>query len=366
MSKIKTIRKKFLKFLKNQNLQVIVLVIVIIINTWLITNLFRPQDQGVFCLPENLELFEAAEGVPVTFGGLQARKIDGLLVESQATSSRPLAVIIENHFKAWPQSGLAEANLVYEFLTEGGITRFLAFYDPSSNVKKIGPVRSCRPYFLNVAEEFQALHAHVGGSPSCLDLLKRRRYDVYNLDEYSKTDYFWRSKSRFAPHNVYTSTELMNEYLKDKEIDLEYPFESWEYKDDSPTELSSAAKINIDFSTYTYNVTWQYDKKNNNYQRYVTGDPVYDTSGAGLRPKNIIIQRVKTRLLDSIGRLSQQLEGRGDAIVFMDGQVITGHWKKPDRNSRTRFYSETGEEIQFNRGQTWVEVVPTDRQVTYK
>ncbi|NQU77086.1 DUF3048 domain-containing protein [Candidatus Falkowbacteria bacterium] len=354
---------KLRHFIKNQNVQVITLVIFVILDTVLISNIFfssKKVEEDFFNYDDSG--FDSL--LPST--GLSPRALDGLLVSSEATSSRPIAVIIENHFDAWPQSGVSDANLVYEFLTEGGITRFLAFFDPASLAPNIGPVRSCRPYFLNVAEELEAVLSHVGGSPDCLDLLKRRQYNVYDLDEYSKGDYFFRSKIKNPPHNVYTSTELITKYLGEKDIPSEHQFENWKYKDDSPTTSTAASQILVDFSTYTYNVAWQYDEKNNDYRRFVTDEPHKDSNSEEIRAKNIVVQRVKARLLDSVGRLALTMEGRGDAMVFLDGDAIEGYWKKPDRNSRTRFYSMDGQEIAFNRGTTWVEILPTDREVNYE
>jgi len=370
---LKSSFKNFKELIKNQDLLVIILVILVIANTVLVTKLLDSHN-----VRERFYLDESEKPVAEIRQSLQFRALDGLPAENGATSTRPLAVVIENHFESWPQTGIAEANLVYEFLTEGGVTRFLALYDQSSKIEKIGPVRSCRPYFLNIAEEFQALHTHIGGSPECLDLIKKRRFDVFDLDEYTKTDYFWRASDRDAPHNVYTSIDLMAEYLKDKEIPNEYIFESWKYYGDSyettdkkiqvlesPPE-PTASKISIDFSTYTYNVEWIYNKESYEYIRYLTGDPQKDSSGSEIRARNIVIQRVKARVLDSKGRLSLAMQGRGDALIFQDGQVIEGHWKKSTPKERTRFYSANGEEIEFNRGITWVEVVPTDREVSYE
>lgn len=381
MSKIKTKIKiylgRFKHFFRNPNFQIIVLVLLIVVDTLMITNFLSSlkSSENFFCPNKFVDPRPAGEPVLARLPELQHRALDGVVItDGQPTSTRPLAVVIENHFEARPQTGLADANLVYEFLTEGGITRFLTFYDASGAIEKIGPVRSCRPYFLNVAEEFQALFTHVGGSPACLDLLASRSFDVYNLDEYAKTNYFWRDKLRQPPHNVYISIKSMSQYLADKEIDSQFEFELWEFKDevqsndlDDSSSLASTAKIiRVDFGVSTYNIEWHYNKKANNYKRYVMGEPHQDLSGQIVKAKNIIVQSVKARVLDSLGRLSFQMEGRGDSLIFQDGLVLEGYWKKPDRRARTRFYSSAGEEIRFNRGTTWIEVLPTDREVSYE
>ena len=126
----------------------------------------------------------------------EPRALDGVLVE--ATEKDPLvaAVIIDNMVEGRPPAGLARASLVFEAPVEAEITRLLAFYPFSSEVKKIGPIRSLRPYFLSWAEEMADILAHVGGSPEALKLAKKS--PVFNLDEFTHTSSFWRDEARKA------------------------------------------------------------------------------------------------------------------------------------------------------------------------
>ncbi|MCG2692716.1 DUF3048 domain-containing protein, partial [Candidatus Parcubacteria bacterium] len=375
--------KKYLdrlnRVIKDQDFQVIVLVISVIAATWLIKDLISPPSGSFFDCPPTAP--NQCEVVLDDLGPDESRAprhLDGVLVDKQASSTRALAVVLENYFESRPASGLSQASIVYETLAEGGITRFLALYDASSSVEEIGPVRSCRTYYLNLAEEYQALFAHVGGSPACLDNIKRRAYDVYDLNQYFKAHYFWRN-GRQAPHNVYTSSELLNEYLNEMAIDKEYEFESWLYKDGQDmvrlgfktqpnvAKDEQGKNIVIDYSYANYKVEWQYDEVAKDYLRYLGGKVHQDKDGFKIRAKNIIVQYVKTSLIDKIGRLKMELEGRGEALVFQDGKVIKGYWKKSERGERTRFYcDEDDEEIALNPGVTWVEIVPSDREVEWE
>ena len=88
--------------------------------------------------------------------------------------------------------------------------------------------------------------------------------------------------------------------------------------------------------------------------------------GGKIRAKNVIVQYVKTRIADNENRLSIETIGEGEALVYMNGEEISAIWKKPKREMRTLFYDDSGKEISFNRGTTWIEVVPTDRNVTFE
>lgn len=292
------------------------------------------------------------------------RKIDGVSVPSDQSNIYPVAVMIENLVSARPQSGLSEANLVYEALAEGGVTRFMAIYAASGTISEIGPVRSSRSYYLDWVKEFNALYAHIGGSPESLSLIKK--YEIFDLNQFSNSQYFWRHKDRPAPHNLYTSSEFLAYALRDKKASSEGNYESWLFKSDEPKESWPTEEKNviIDFSSFNYKVEYKYDNKNNEYVRYQAGQPHLDKEGHQIKAKNLVVQYLKTSLVDK-ERLGMETIGEGEAIIFRDGQAVTGAWKKESREARTRFYDKEGGEVKFNRGTTWIEIVPSGRTVNY-
>ncbi len=130
--------------------------------------------------------------------------IDGTPATPEQIARRPLAVMIENSPAARPQSGLSQASVVYEAITEGGITRFLAIY-LNGEPAVIGPVRSARPHFIYLAQEYDPVFVHCGESYEALQILARNS-PVRNLDQIKYGKPFWRSRKRPAPHNLYTSS----------------------------------------------------------------------------------------------------------------------------------------------------------------
>ena len=122
-----------------------------------------------------------------------------------ATDARAVAVMINNHPKARPQSGLSKADLVYEILAEGDITRFLAVFQ-SEMPDNIGPVRSARAYFVELAKGLNALYIAHGYSPEAKEMLDGGYIDNLNGMVYDGT-LFKRASFRQAPHNSYITYE---------------------------------------------------------------------------------------------------------------------------------------------------------------
>ncbi len=291
--------------------------------------------------------------------------IDGVKVSKNVPDFYPLAVTVENHLKARPQAGLADANLVIEAPVEGGITRFLAFFADGKKIKNIGPIRSARPYFLDWVQEFGALYAHVGGSPEALQTIKNNP-EIHSLDQYFQGRYYWRSLKRKAPHNVYSSYELLSQAMKDLGLE-KVKIEKWKFKDDTPEEEKSEKVLGviIDFSTHANQVAWFYQKDRNEYYRYQAGKLHLDEEGKIIAAKNVIIQKTSVISQDKEDRKKIKTIGSGEALIFLDGKIIQGFWKKPCITKRTKFYSKE-EEVAFNRGVSWIEVVDKNTNIKIK
>jgi hypothetical protein len=325
--------------------------------------LFPKTPISTVLIPQKNNNEQAA--VPAVF----VRRIDGQLVETQVDADRaPVGVMIENSIDARPQSGLDRATVVYETLAEGGVTRFLAMYLPTVDIKKIGPVRSARHYYVDWVEEYGSAYAHAGGSP--LGLSQITRDHVPDLNGIGNAwRFFYRDQSLPAPHNLFTNSEQLQKSL----VELGYPtsmtVSPWAFDDvQTPTAGSrGATSISIDFSGKAYTVRYEYDAVTRTYLRFNANVPHIDrASHAQLRTDNVIIQFVeRPRLLAEKGRIDLKAIGSGKVLVFRNGAVSEGTWQKSSSAGRTAFSAADGTPIGLNRGTTWVEVVPIDRSVTY-
>jgi predicted small lipoprotein YifL len=275
--------------------------------------------------------------------------------------NRAVAVSIENSPAARPQSGLDEAEIIYEFMAEGGITRFLAVFWPDVP-EKIGPIRSARPFLIETAAAYDSLFLHAGASPDGFEMLSEQ--DIMHLDQIYQSKYFWRSSKRPAPHNLYSGKPALSSYLSDLE-ELEYPEQFHFLTASVISDFVKAENIVIDYWG-DYEVLYRYDNLNNNYHRFLDNfdNPHQSENGKNLIAKNIIVQYVKTDVKDQEGRLEVDLDSGGKIELFRDGIVVEGRWEK-NSDYKIEYYNNDGDNIQINPGQTWIQVVPSNTEISY-
>jgi len=300
-----------------------------------------------------------------------ARKLDGVIVETkEETNPYPVAVMVENLSSIRPQSGISRASVVYEALAEGGISRFMLVFPGDKNVaESIGPVRSARSYYLEWLSEYDALYAFSGAYPPVLAAISG--LEIKNMNAmYDGSKYYWRDHSFAAPHNMFTSSENLGYAIRDKGLDGvdEAKFRAWKFKDEAELEdrPTDAKNITIDFSAAAYSVEYKYDRESNTYLRFNAGAEHTDrNTSEQLAPKNVVVYKLSTRVIDDKGRLEMDVVGEGEATMFSNGMATKGTWKKASRTDRTLFYDESGKEYEFSRGQTWVDVIPDDKSYEY-
>ncbi|MEY8459348.1 DUF3048 domain-containing protein [Lactococcus ileimucosae] len=288
-------------------------------------------------------------------------------------AKRPItAVMVENSPEARPQSGLKEAGVVFEAVAEGGITRFVAMYQ-EKQPDLIGPVRSIRPYFVEWAAGFDAGLAHVGGSELALDMVKSGNY-VTDLDQFrAPAGIFWRSDDRIAPHNMYTNTRGLDEYMEkaekkrsDFEVWKRLPLRTEKTENTDSSELPIAHNIQFPVSTGIFAVGYQYDATSNTYKRFQGGEAHQDREKGQLSPDVVIAIMVNQSLSADGNHMDIEMTGAGKAYIFQNGKVQEGKWSKPDAQTNISFTDEQGQNIPLKAGQTWVTAVDNMRQVIWE
>jgi hypothetical protein len=313
--------------------------------------------------------------------------LDGVSTPRKLALRRPLAIVVENYAPdSRPQAGLSRASTVFETLAEGGVTRFMAVY-LEHDAAKVGPVRSTRMYFDYWAAGLHTILAHVGGNDDALTLLWHLP-KVFNLDEnrWEKSLYdtgtplFWRSSTRVAPHNMYTSTYKLRAYAKRNGENWVYTQASFPHKRAAiRAERGSGTTIDLKFENPlypadvpAYDVKYVYSRSSNTYERFMGGAPHVDANnGTVLRPSNVVVLRTGPAIADlAAGPTPQSIlipvTGKGVAWYFMDGHVRRGVWKKgSDPNAPLQLLSEKGRPVAFDPGQTWIEVMPPNSPATW-
>ncbi len=313
---------------------------------------------------------------------------------------RPLFVMVENSPEARPQSGLSEADVVFELVAEGGVTRFGAMFycDSQANDVTIAPVRSARTYFVDYASGFyRPLYVHVGGAnvpgpTNALGQIGEYDWEMENdINQFSVSyptfvrNYNRLGEKRIATeHTMETSTEKLWKIAAKRGWGNEAPEtiddeivagEKWTELYDGWTFEKEAAKpgeitqISYDFwSGYNdYSVTWNYDQEQDVFLRSQGGESHTDlNNGDRVAAANVIV--LKTTEKGPINEKKHMMygtTGTGEALIFKHGQVVEADWTKKTRRSELKFTNAQGEPVEFARGLTWVSVINLSNEVEY-
>jgi hypothetical protein len=281
--------------------------------------------------------------------------LTGLPMEQEPTN-RPFAVMINNLAPARPQSGLTQADTVWELLAEGGITRLVAIFHSKSFPDPIGPVRSIRPYFIQVGDFYGSVLVHAGASNDAFAILRgEHRFDMDEITNAGSS--FWRDKSRKAPHNVYTNLEKLRAGA-DK---LGYPLTAAVplMKFSAAPDLTGGApahEVNIKFQLSGYKVSYTYDAGAGQYKRSINDKPHIDkNNNEQLTAANLVVLSAHHVMLDKVGRLEVDLQSGGEAVLMQKGQAISCQWVRDGDIIRLL---KDGTELPFLPGVTYYHVVP--------
>ncbi|WP_458414927.1 DUF3048 domain-containing protein [Schinkia sp. CFF1] len=277
-------------------------------------------------------------------------------------NQRAFAVMINNHPKARPQSGLQDADIVYELLAEGSITRFLAVFQ-SELPDVVGPVRSARDYYIYLSKGLGAIYVAYGGSPEAFDLLQYREITDYIggivRKGYADDQFFYRAKFRNAPHNVYTTKENLIKGAEKRHYSLTQnvkPFTFLSEKEIKSMNGAEAKEVEVKYFN-SYKVRYRYDDKLSKYERYVNGDQSKDReTETPIVVDNILIIEAPHHVIDSAGRRDIELDGGGRGYLIQRGIVQDIEWK--NNGGRIIPYLN-GNEAGLVPGKTWVNVIPT-------
>lgn len=274
-------------------------------------------------------------------------------------NNRPVFVVVENHPDARPQWGLTSSDIVWEMVAEGGITRMLLMYSDASRIpEKVGPIRSARHYFVDLAEGFDGIFVHFGYSPKAKSQIANHNVDNINglVD-----NYFYRDSSRgvSSEHTSYTTNEAIKKAIESKEYRAEIKDEyKSPFKFSSKTKTLSAplSKITVAYSSdYTYTFHWS--TKINKFKCTLNGSAFVDSEGVQQTFDNIIICYTDiTSLNDSKGRVDFDFS-EGEGVYASNGSYTDITWKKGDSDDMIKFYNKVGDELSLNVGRTYIAIM---------
>ena len=282
--------------------------------------------------------------------------------------NRPVMVVVENHPQSRPQWGLTSSDIVFEMVAEGGITRMILMYADASRLPdKIGPVRSTRHYFLDLAEGYDAIFTHFGQSTYAKQQLAN--HDIDNINGYFDGSYFSRDKSRNvdSEHTAYTTKEWVTKAIADKEYRTTLKdnyTDAFQFNIDGNEVLKdgSCVTATVSFSSgYTY--TLDYDKQENVYYSSLNGEPFMSSDGVQQNFQNIVI--LYTNISDIAGDTKNRVDfdlSEGEGRYISNGSYEDISWKKGDSTDMLKLYDSEGEELKLNTGRTYIAICDDSRE----
>ncbi len=309
-------------------------------------------------VPPTTEATVPTEPAPVDTNPLTGEALDAV------SDSRPVAIMINNLNKAVPQCGISKADILYEIVAEGSVTRFMAIFGDLSDVGVIGPVRSVRPYFFRVAQHYGALLSSAGGSDEAINLIKKEGYNYLNGIAGAGGAFYrdeWRRTNRGYEHSLMTTGEKLlasaEKHGYDTTMeDIDYGFN---FTAESMTAGEEATKITVWFYQNGKKTTMNYDAATGLYAMTQHGNPSVDgNDDTPITFRNIVVLVADTHVKDNKGHLETQMTGSGKGYFARDGRIIPITWSRKSNSDHYVYTDAEGNPVSFGIGKTYVAITP--------
>ncbi|KAB8129866.1 DUF3048 domain-containing protein [Gracilibacillus oryzae] len=278
--------------------------------------------------------------------------LTGLEVDEELTN-RIVAVMVNNFSAARPQTSLSKADIVFEILAEGNITRFMALFH-SEIPERVGPVRSARPYYFNLADDYGAMYVYHGAIYFIEDMIKAGAADGLNGMYYDNDKVlFERSTDRVAPHNSYAIFDGVFQRAEENGYEIESTYEPMLFSNE---EVTGDPADDVQFSYGNYTVRYVYEENAQQYIRYSDGEQTVEyADSTPIEISNVLILETDHKVVDEVGRREIDMESGGNALLLQKGKVQHVQWEQIDGRI---IPTVNGEPVPFVPGKTWINVIP--------
>ena len=292
--------------------------------------------------------------------------LSGKMVPKEIGDRRPVAIMLNNIEDAMPMSGVSYADVLYECVVEGSLTRMMGIFENYDDLEKIGSVRSCRNYFVYYALEFDSIYCHYGQSSYALPLLEQD--NVNNLSGLAAIGdtVFYRTTDRVAPHNAYASAKGIKKGIEEMgyrdTYREDYTGKFTFARDGDPNDLSEVQSYSATHIEPGYKINkpvLEYNAEDEKYYRSQYGtEHVDDLNGEQLSFDNIILQYSTWEQIDDKGYLGFDCHGGGEMKFITKGKAVDGTWLSlGGEQGAVRYFDSDGKEIVLNQGKTLIEII---------
>lgn len=292
--------------------------------------------------------------------------LSGLWVPIEVGTKRPIAIQLNNFKSVSNQSGIGQADIVYECIVEGGITRLLGIGESFSG-DRLGSVRSSRHYFVSIADEYDAIYVHYGKTKYATKKMNELKIDHMDGSEGIGTTVFYRDKSIKAPNNAFASLESIQAGIAKKGFETNYasdfqPHYTFYEKDTDLEGGNQAMKLSLHFSGYT-TPYFEYNETDKSYYRFQFNDKHVDSlTNQQLSFKNIIVQFVKEWDIDKNDYQTMDIEdASGNGFYITNGKKVDITWTKNEQTKKMRYLDASGNVLKMNQGKTFIVIFPNNQ-----
>jgi len=301
-----------------------------------------------------------AEAPPTTKPAPPTAPLTGMPDPTRVAGKRcAVTVKIDNTQNGHPKFGVEQADVIYEEVVEGGITRLAAIFN-SKAPDRVGPVRSVRKTDQSIVTPIRGVFAYSGGAPYAIASINTA--PVVQLDETRAGPLMFRDHTRNAPWNLYANVNGMYGRCQDPA-----PLPLFTYRAaGQPAAGTPVSSVQVGFLN-GYAVTWRWDTPSATWRRFIFGAPEITAAGSQFAPQNVVVMFARYVGGDPAHGnegAEAELTGTGKLQVFTAGHEVDGTWSRPDRSHPARLLDAAGHAIPLTPGQTWVELPDVSYTVT--
>lgn len=293
--------------------------------------------------------------------------LTGLPVDTPYDGSRPYAVMINNISVAQPQCGTTQADIMYEVLVEGGITRMMAIFSDLDSETPIGSIRSLRPYYLSIARAYDAIVVHAGGSTQAYTDLTDSGWDhIDGVNGSGSGSYFYRVQERIDragyEHSMFIDARDAVEYAEAQDCRFYHEGHAapFTFTDEPLAAGEAAGNVTVHFRT-SKETAFTYDGQTGLYAGAQYGDDWADGNDGTVQTfRNLLVLHAQTQTVDDVGRLAVTLVGSGDGYLIRDGYCIPIHWSRGAEDTPFLYTDEAGQPLSLGVGRSYIAITPPE------